>query len=206
MAHVPPRPALLLDIGCPEMDPRLEASLDADGVIADGGLILDWLATAQPGAEICYALEFLPKKAAGPRLLREHAAAGRVLLYQRRVMASACDAPGLCVYFATRTKVPMPLDGTLEDAATLRTRAVRERAMLMAVIADCAQRGLPMPSNRDLAVMANLRGGDRVSHLLAALRRDGRVAVTPVPEAPGRVVTIIASGKSTSLLSARRAG
>ncbi len=93
----------------------------------------------------------------------------------------------------------------MAERASAAARAQRDRfwadtpeGRVLAAIEDCAERGLPCPTNADLARAAGLRSGQAASYRLGRLAELGKVRVRREPGSDLRVVTICETGLSTS--------
>lgn len=168
---------------------------------ADVATVEAWVNSARHGDEILYAMDRYPKQALGPKRLRAFYDLGMVELFGRRL-----DNVWHC--FARRTMAQR--EGAVwpiaVDAAEPVTPAVKEAARLLGELREVANDGLPCPSNAQLAAAIDVMDSDRVSYLLKILRKWNAIAVELIDAEPRRLVTIVATGRTTGILEQRRAG
>lgn len=169
-----------LTLGVCADDPR---PMRADAIEA-------WVQQAAPGDELHYCSGAIPRGTPGPRLVRALYDLGLVELFGRRIA-------GVWHYVARR--IVAASDGSAVRIGGAVPPAKAEAVVLLAALRDCADDGLPCPSNRRLALMIGVRDGDRVHYLLRLLRRWASIRIDAVPEEPKRRVTILATGRATGV-------
>lgn len=155
-----------------------------------------WLTCAARGEELIYACAArLSGHDAGALRVRALAEACQVQAYQRAA------APGLFDYVARRTA--LPLSPKAVPAARALTSGVSDldekMASLMAELKLLARSGRPCSSNHVLAERTGLRDRYQAKYLLAKAQARGLITVVGVAQPPGRVVTILASGRQTGV-------
>lgn len=158
--------------------------------VAPAAQLAAWLDAAQPGARAIYCTAAaLPQEADGVVAVRRWAAEGRVHLVQARDPAE----PGQWRFIVEKSGAPPPA----EPAPPLPPRHAVNRAQLRAmldILRDCAARGRPCPSNRDLARKLRLPHRHRARYLFNRLLADGAIAVADRGRNAARIVTILAPG------------
>lgn len=196
-------------IGIPANDdPHREAAVNRTIGAMEGGvfggsadaavmLLTDvkaWLASAPAGAELVYASGVhLPIWAKGPALMRDMAALGIVELFHQR------PSRGQKHYIARMTGREVRDFGQ----PMARTRS-DEESRLLDLLTECADNGHLCPSNAALATELDLTDGLRASYLLGCLEKRGLITREATDWVPGRIVTIVATGKATAAIEGRR--
>ncbi len=156
-----------------------------------------WLRRAQPGAELLYAIGCTPPVWAGAaKLLRDMEAAGVVALSVER------PARGVKHYIARRSAVPVP--ATVAARPVLRPARADDQQRMLDLLIDHADDARPCPSNADLAAALELTDGLRASYLLGCLEASGAIFREASAWMPGRIVTIVASGRATGIMEGVR--
>jgi hypothetical protein len=155
----------------------------------------NWAARAARGEDVVYAIGERPDPAIAP-VARQLAEAGVVALTSRR-------AGNGFRFIAQRLPDPRP------SQMRARTPVNRGRFVLSAhdgkmttravlrVLAQAANRGLPCPTNAELARRVGLNGPVAASYRVRRLVQAGLIVVDEPSPVERRVVTIVATGKST---------
>lgn len=152
----------------------------------------DWVARAMPGEDVAYATGERPDRSIAPfaAQLRE---AGLVALTAKRV--------GREFRFIAQRRA-----GSIERLAPVRRfnrGQYRERGqrtsetMILRALNRAADRGLPCPTNAELARVAGLSGAIAASYRMRRLVAAGKIRVEEPSPLERRVVTIVATGKTT---------
>ncbi|WP_219822606.1 hypothetical protein [Sphingomonas montanisoli] len=162
-----------------------------DAAAMPAGAVDAWVRNAQPGAKTIYARGHLPRWAKGPAIVRDYAAIRLVALTQTR------GADGICEYWVERTSAAFAeLPGPPPPP---RPRRGDDEAQLLELLGEIAEAGQPCPSNFDLAHALDISGPDRVKYLLHCLQQASHITRAASDWAPGRIVTIVATGKATTV-------
>lgn len=178
--------------------PPVSLAADAHAFVASADAVQQWAVGAAAGERCVYARAVtLPHGADGPARARTLAARGVLTLNLAR------HAPGseLFDYLAKRTTVPFEAPAPdAEEALPWQERLLLEH------LSRRADQGAPCDSNRALARAVGLRDGDQASYRLKRLRDRGLILLAAVPVEPGRVVTIVETGRRTGLIRRARTG
>lgn len=154
---------------------------------ADPQQLEEWIRRAAPGANVIYAIGQLGKHATAD-LARQAQAAGAVNLKQER------SGSGTKYIIEKRRTVPAAAcTRPKADTADFATPLLRE---MFLALADCAERGLPCPSNGELAELFELSDREAARYQLGLLVKAGRIAVEG--DRHWRVATIVETGLRTA--------
>jgi hypothetical protein len=180
-----------------------------------------WLATAAPGEAFTYFIgAMLVPGMAIVVAARAASERGEVILTQRRREDRLFDylatkrrnaerslgGESLCgdprqANRGSRANQPLSRSGVDCSGSRAFGRGVadadEEKEWLMAVLRRLASFGKPCPTNRELAAIAQLKDAESVRYRLGLLAAEGRIKIHTPPQGP-RVVTIVASGRSTA--------
>lgn len=166
------------------------AGFGASGAVMLADAAVAWAKAARPGDELVYATGHQPAWSATPKRMRALDDMGLVFCFHDR---SATPKH----YVARRLAKPWCEPKAEPRIARLVVPAGDDKARLLKVLKAEARAGLPCSSNRDLAIKAGLRDGDRASYLIKLLVRDGAILNEAVRWWPGRQITDLASGRAT---------
>lgn len=171
-----------------------------------------WFEDARPGEPVEYASGIaLPREAEGVRLVTRWKDAGLVLTTQKRDPADGRR----WLFLVQRTSIqnadgPPSSVGAVDRPAQGAPAHAVDRATLnklLSTLRSKAERGLPCPSNTDLAHELGLprgsRGRMRAKYLMARLVTEKRIAVECRGTTLPRVVTILAAGRARGKETAR---
>lgn len=155
-----------------------------------------WFTTAKAGAQLTYVRgAHLPHGAAGVQAVKELHDKGLVMLFQRR------DPLGGFAYIAAKRAEPEKPSHAAGFMHIVRQRsnAGEQATDLLIELRKRANAGTPCGTNRELGKLIGVVDPDRVSYLLRKLIRADKIRVASMPAQPmdERVITIVASGKST---------
>ncbi|RSU76575.1 hypothetical protein BRX37_08340 [Sphingomonas sp. S-NIH.Pt3_0716] len=154
-----------------------------------------WAERAQPGEDVVYAEGVRPGDAIGATVRGLHDA-GLVAMTSKRV-------DGRLRFIAQRLPDPRPSQlrarqvpqrGRFQLAAN--DGAMTTRAVLR-ILQQAAARGLPCPTNEELAKRVGLNGKVAASYRVRRLVQLGKISVEEPSPLERRVVTILATGKQT---------
>jgi hypothetical protein len=160
---------------------------------ADAAELEEWLRQARVGDEVHYAFgPVLNAQNPTAALVKEWLASKEVVTFQRR------GSDGQLIYCARR-RDPANDDG----APGARVRRDEEfeataEGRVFLLLVRCANMGLPCPSNRQIADHCDLRDAEAARYRFNNLIEQKRISVRQVSTFGGRVVTICATGRSTS--------
>lgn len=154
-----------------------------------------WAERAQPGEDVVYAEGVRPGAAIGA-MVRGLRDAGLVAMTSKRV-------DGRLRFIAQRLPDPRP--------SQLRARQVSQRGRfqlaandgamttraVLRILQQAAARGLPCPTNEELAKRVGLNGKVAASYRVRRLVQLGKISVEEPSPLERRVVTILATGKQT---------
>ncbi len=154
-----------------------------------------WAERAQPGEDVVYAEGVRPGDAIGAMVRSLHDA-GLVAMTSKRV-------DGRLRFIAQRLPDPRP--------SQLRARQVPQRGWfqlaandgamttraVLRILQQAAARGLPCPTNEELAKRVGLNGKVAASYRVRRLVQLGKISVEEPSPLERRVVTILATGKQT---------
>jgi hypothetical protein len=197
--------------GAANDDPLSEAALNRTIGAMEGGVfggsadaacmlladVMAWLKTAMPDAELVYATGHLPVWSKAPARMRAAAEVGLVALFQDR------PKRGIKHYIAHRTAREW-FDFMAPAALTAGHTRTDEENRLLDLLIECADNGHLCPSNAALAGELDLTDGLRASYLLGCLEKQGLITREPTDWVPGRIITIVATGKATAAIEGRR--
>lgn len=179
--------------------PRPVPLAEAVDAKMSGDAVKEWARRARPGEVLVYySGAFLVKAMPAVRAADALIAAGEVIPIQKKL------GPGRYDYsIQKRRNAERQLSaGALGGSATARRVGVavdgEELERLMAVLRRLANFRLPCPVNAELARLAQLKDAEAARYRLKLAEEQGLIRVrVPTPGAQ-RVVTIIASGRSTA--------
>ena len=158
--------------------------------------VRSWAARALPGDDIVYAEGVRPGDAIGAavRGLRD---AGLVTMVSKRV-------DGRLKFIAQRLPDPAPMARLMrgpEHRGRFAKREIKGRRtaerLIYKLLVEAARRGLPCPTNAELATRAGLSGAVAASYRMRRLVASGDIVVEEPSPLERRVVTIVASGRQT---------
>ena len=165
-----------------------------------------WAERAGEGDWCIYArAAYLPKASFSAALARRMAARWMVTLPSRRCPSR----PDLWEYLARRTAVAFNDRAVYGDRPTPRPRAsadVRREALssearrVLDLLARRADDGAHCPSNREIARACALRDADAAAYQIRVLVQAGLIVRHMVPLSPGRIVTIVETGRKTGVM------
>lgn len=154
-----------------------------------------WVERAAPGDDVVYCVGARPSEAIGAAV-RAMSVKGLVLTTSRRkdgqlrhIAVRLADRPA-----PVRAR-PSAHRGRFVPREDAGRRAV-ERA-IMRLLTDAARRGAPCPTNKEIAQHAGLSGAVAASYRVRRLVQAGKIIVEEPSPIERRVVTILATGKST---------
>lgn len=156
-----------------------------------------WAERAQPGEDVVYAEGVRPGDAIGATVRGLHDA-GLVAMTSKRV-------DGRLRFIAQRLPDPRPSQLRARVCEVPRRGqfqlgandgAMTTRAVLR-ILQQAAARGLPCPTNEELAKRIGLNGKEAASYRVRRLVQLGKISVEEPSPLERRVVTILASGKQT---------
>lgn len=158
-----------------------------------------WAETARPGDQAAYGRGSTPPRElvqamaglveAGALVpVRKREGGEFLFLLQRGSAANCRDAAGQ----RRRVSRGGVRSGRFPKAGT---------SAVMALLADCARRGRPCPTNEEIAAICGLSGRLAASYRIQLLARQGRIAVESHGPLMRRVVTIL-KGRSAGLQTA----
>lgn len=151
-----------------------------------------WTHAAKPGERLTYARgAALPPRSPGAAKARALGDAGLLCLAQHPPVRGVRD------YVAERTEQAL-ICAVVPARAPRRVPTAAERRVLDA-IEEAARRRKPCPSNRTIAVRADLRDRFEAKYLLRKLQAKGLITVEPIDAEPKRVVTITGSAMKTGV-------
>lgn len=157
--------------------------------------LAEWVRRAEPGQRLVYFTgSALIQSLDVVKEARRLEAVGAVLLTQQRRVDRLFD------YQVTRRRNadrPIPARGGIRQGGRPTALVDEESERLLAVLRRLASFARPCPTNAELAKLAALKDGEAVRYRLGLLEKGGRIRIGGPAEGP-RVVTIVASGRSTS--------
>lgn len=163
----------------------------AAGVLMKPDQFRSWVERAKPGDDVVYAEGARPGDVIGG-VVRSLKDAGLVTMTSKRV-------DGRLRFIAQRLTDPRPTAVPAKrgrftlgaNDATMTTRAV------LRILSQAAARGLPCPTNAELAARVGLAGAVAASYRVRRLVQLGKISVEEPSPIERRVVTIVATGKQT---------
>lgn len=155
-----------------------------------------WAARARPGEDVVYDTGIRPGEAIGAAVRNLHDS-GLVTMTAKRV-------DGQFRFIAQRLADPRPSQRAArvpEHRGRFALRAVKGRRtverLIYRLLVEAARRGLPCPTNAEIAIRVGLSGAVAASYRMRRLVAAGRIAVEEPSPLERRVVTIMATGKRT---------
>lgn len=155
-----------------------------------------WAARARPGEDVVYSTGVRPGDAIGAAV-RAMQESGVVALTSKRV-------EGGFRFIAQRLADPRPsqlLKRGPEHRGRFARREVKGRRaperLIYKLLVEAARRGAPCPTNAELATRTGLSGAVAASYRMRRLVQSGQIVVQEPSPLERRVVTIVATGKST---------
>ncbi|MCZ4340160.1 hypothetical protein O4H52_00980 [Sphingomonadaceae bacterium G21617-S1] len=171
-------PAGISTIG--QMEP---IRIGATGACMTLAAVEAWAKSAAPGDSLKYAEGSLPKWSKVLPFVRD--------LAVRDIVFAWCD--GGRRYWIKR--LAKPYSSAPQPVRLARDIPPRDADMarLLSILTGYARKGVPCPSNRDLARRAELSNGDRASYLIKCLVGAGYIRCEVVPAHKGwhRIITIV---------------
>lgn len=167
--------------------------IGGDGSVMLAEAVDAWARAAIDGQRIVYGIGHLPVWSKGAALMRGLAERGLVHLFHDR-------RPSPKHYVAVRTAVAWREPTEAARVARAVPSYDPHLAVLFDLLRELAAEAAPCPTNGELATRLGLDRGQQVSYLLGCLAKAGKIRVT-FGDSTGpsdRVVTIVASGRSTA--------
>lgn len=146
----------------------------------------EWLAVARPGGEIVYATgPVLDQKRDVVLLAGQYIEAGLIRTHRRKV-------EGRWEYFAVRRDASAP-------PPKARVEAIDGvKGQMLSILRRAANLGQVCPTNTELARQLALKNGEAARYEFNQLVAGGHIRVANFGPRMRRVVTIVASGKTTA--------
>ena len=155
-----------------------------------------WAERARPGDDVVYATGVRPGDAIG--------AAVRALHESGLVTMTAKRVDGGFRHIAQRLADPRPtvrVAKGAEQRGRFAKRDVKGRRtverLIYKILVEAARRGVPCPTNAEIAIRVGLSGAVAASYRMRRLVASGRIEVDEPSPLERRVVTIVATGKRT---------
>lgn len=147
-----------------------------------------WLIGADAGDELVYARgPVIDQKRDVVSMVRDAVKQLEVRTHQRKV-------DGVWEYYAVRRKPEARLRSV---AAPSEPRAETVAGRMLAILRRCAALALPARTNAELARELNLKDGEAARYIFNQLVEGRHITVQNMGVRERRVVTIVATGKST---------
>lgn len=153
--------------------------------------VIAWARAAAAGERVVYCKGHIQAWAATGRRMRELQEAGLVDL----TMNHRADPKE---YIAIRRSKPWPVgDGKVQRIARPVPSYDPHIGALFDHLRELASEGAPCPSNIDLARAVGLETARQGSYLLTCLVQANKVRNTATRDVPGRIITIVSTGRQT---------
>lgn len=175
-----------LPMGISSIGPMEPINIGATGACMTLAAVEAWAKAAQPGDSLKYAEGGLPKWSKVVPFVRD--------LAMRDIVFAWSDGCGRSRRYWIK-RLAKPFSSAPKPVRIARDIPPRDAdaARLLTILTGFARRGVPCPSNRDLARQADLTNGDRASYLVKCLVAAGYIRCEVVGARKGwhRIITIV---------------